>query len=67
MVFTRSALLYTRAIAALVRCYSLLDGAGGTLVVVAPNPQLFRAIAVAGIDTIIKTYGSEEEIPGDQD
>jgi hypothetical protein len=64
VVFTRSALLYTRSIAALVRCYALLDDAHGAFSVVAPNPHLLRSIQVAGIDTIIKTYAAEADLPG---
>jgi hypothetical protein len=62
--FTRSALLFTRSISALVRCYAMLDDAGGSFAVVAPNPHLMHAIQVSGIDTIIKTVGSEDALPG---
>jgi anti-anti-sigma regulatory factor len=63
VVFSKSTLLYTRSIAALVRCYAMLDDVEGKLIVVAQNPHLAHAIQIAGIDTIIKTFSSEDEIP----
>jgi hypothetical protein len=64
VVFSKSTLLYTRSIAALVRCYAMLDDVEGKLIVIAQNPHLSHAIQIAGIDTIIKTYSSEDQIPG---
>jgi anti-anti-sigma factor len=63
VVFSASTLLYSRSIAALVRCYAMIDDVDGTIVLVAPNPHLRRAIEIAGINTIIKTVASEQEIP----
>ena len=63
VVFTKSALLYTRSISALVRCYALLDDARGSFSIVAPNPHLLNSIRVAGIDSIIRSYAAEEDLP----
>jgi hypothetical protein len=63
VVFTKSTLLYTRSIAALVRCYALLDDVKGSFSIVAPNRHLLHSIQVAGIDTIIKAYACEEDLP----
>ena len=62
VVFTRSAYLYTRSIAALIRCYAMIDDAGGVFAVVAPNPHLMHAIELAGIHTVVKTFTSEEQL-----
>lgn len=62
VVFARSAFLYTRSIAALIRCYAMIDDAGGVFAVVAPNPHLMHAIELAGIHTVIKTFISEDQL-----
>jgi hypothetical protein len=63
VAFTKSTLLYTRSIAALVRCYAILDDVQGSFSIVAPNRHLLHSIQVAGIDTIIKSYAAEEDLP----
>jgi anti-anti-sigma factor len=63
--FTDASYLYSGAIAALVSCYKLLSDKNGELCILEPKPEMMELLNQIGIDSLIKIYASENNLPFD--
>lgn len=63
--FTDTSYLYSGAIAALVGCYKMLNDKKGELCILEPKPEMLDLLNQIGIDSLIKIYASENDLPYD--
>jgi anti-anti-sigma factor len=61
--FTDASYLYSGAIAVLVNCFKLIHNRQGDLCIVEPNKALLELLSQMNIDSIMRIYTSEKDIP----
>jgi len=63
--FSDASYLYSGAIAVLVNCYKLLRSRQGDLCIVEPNKNLLELLTQMNIDSIMRVYHRENDLPAD--